>query len=40
MEGTDCSADDMKTYLEHTLGGLGNGVLESNPSRLLVSNKV
>lgn len=38
--GTDCTAEEMKNALEHSLGGLGNGVLTSNLSRVLVSNKV
>ena len=40
MDGTGCTADEMMTYLEHTLGGLGDSVLDSNESRLLVSDKV
>ena len=40
MDGTDCSAEEMKKSLEHTLGGLGNGILDYDPDRVLVSNKV
>jgi len=40
VDGIDCTADEMKKSLEHTLGGRGDSVLDSNESRLLVSNKV
>jgi len=40
VDGTDCTAEQMMTHLEHTLGGLGDDMLESYPSRILVSNKV
>ena len=40
MDGTDCTAEEMSKALEHTLGGLGNSVVDYNPSRVLVSNKV
>ena len=40
MDGTDCTAEEMSKALEHTLGGLGNSVVDYDPSRVLVSNKV
>ena len=40
VDGTDCTAEEMSEALEHTLGGLGNGVLDNDPSRILVSSKV
>ena len=40
MDGTDCTAEEMSEALEHTLDGHGNSVVDNNPSRLLVSNKV
>ena len=40
MDGTDCTAEEMKKSLEHTLGGLGNGILDYDPDRVLVSKKV
>ena len=36
----DCTAEEMSKALEHTLGGLGIGVVDNDPSRILVSNKV
>ena len=36
----DCSAEVMRDALEHSLGFLDNSVLTSDPSRMLVSNKV
>jgi len=36
----DCSAEEMRDALEHSLGILDNSVLASNASRMLVSNKV
>ena len=36
----DCEANETRALLNHTLGGLGNGVLGSDPSRVLVSGKV
>jgi len=40
VDGTECSAEQMEKSLDQTLGGRGNSVLDSNKSRLLVSNKV
>ena len=40
VDGNDCSAEEMKTSLEHTLGGLGNSLLDYDPDRVLVSKKV
>ena len=40
MDGTDCTAEEMSKALEHALGGLGNSVVDYDPSRVLVSNKV
>jgi len=40
VDGTSCTAEEMKKSLEHTLGGLGNGILDYDPERVLVSNKV
>ena len=40
MDGNDCTAEEMSKALEHTLGGLGNSVVDHDPSRVLVSKKV
>ena len=40
MGRTDCTAEEMKKSLEHTLGGLGNSILDYDPDRVLVSEKV
>ena len=40
MDGTDCTAEEMSKALEHSLGGLGNSVLDNDPNRILVSEKV
>ena len=40
MDGTDCTAEEMSKALEHSLGDRGNGKLDNDPSRVLVSNKV
>ena len=40
MDGTDCTAEEMKKSLEHTLAGIGNSVLDYDPQRVLVSKKV
>ena len=40
VDGTDCTAEEMSKALEHSLGGLGNGMVDNDPSRTLVSNKV
>ena len=40
VDGTDCTAEEISKALEHTLGGLGNHVVDYDPSRILVSNKV
>ena len=40
VDGTDCTAEEMSKALEHSLGGRGNSVLDNDPSRILVSNKV
>lgn len=38
--GSDCTADEMRIALEHSLGGSGYNVLDNDPSSVLVSNKV
>ena len=40
VDGTDCTAEEMSKALEHALGGLGNSVVDYDPSGVLVSNKV
>jgi len=40
VDGTDCTAEELKKSLEHTLGGLGNSILDYDPDRVLVSEKV
>ena len=40
MDGTDCTAEEMSKALEHSLGALGNSILDIDSSRILVSNKV
>ena len=40
VDGTDCTAEEMSKALEYSLGGSGNNVLDDDPSRVLVSNKV
>jgi len=40
VEGTDCTVNEMKMSLEHTLGALGNSILDYDPYRVLVSKKV
>ena len=40
VDGTDCTAEEMSKALEHSLGDRGNGKLDNDPSRVLVSNKV
>ena len=40
VDDTDCTAEEMSEGLEHSLGGLGNSVVDNNPNRILVSNKV
>ena len=40
VDGTDCSAEEMERSLEHTLGGLGNSILDYDPDRVLASEKV
>jgi len=40
VKGTSCTAEEMKKSLEHTLGALGNSILDYNPKRMLVSKKV
>ena len=37
---TDCTADEMKSALDHSLGFRGNSEVTKYPSRLLVSKKV
>ena len=37
---TNCSADEMKSALDHSLGFRGNSEVTKNPSRVLVSDKV
>ncbi|XP_065917614.1 gamma-aminobutyric acid type B receptor subunit 1-like [Dysidea avara] len=39
VDGTDCSAEEMERSLEHTLGGLGNSILDYDPDRVLASEK-
>ena len=40
VDGTDCTAEEMSKGLEHSLGSRGNGALDNDPSRVLVSDKV
>ena len=40
VDGTDCTAEEMSKALEHSVGARGNGKLDNDPSRILVSNKV
>ena len=40
VDGTDCTAEEMRKALEHSVGARGNGRLDNDPSRVLVSNKV
>jgi len=40
VEGTDCNVKEMNKTLEHSLGGLGNGIVLNDPTRILVSHKV
>ena len=40
VDGTDCTAEEMSKALEHSVGARGNGRLDNDPSRVLVSNKV
>ena len=40
VDGTDCTAEEMSKALEHSLGALGNSVVDYYPSRILISNKV
>ena len=40
VDDTDCTADEMKSALDHSLGFQGNSELTDDPSRVLVSNKV
>ena len=40
MDGTHCTAEEMSTALEHSLGGRGISILNNNPFRVLVSDKV
>ena len=40
VTNADCSAEEMRDALEHSLGALDNSEITSNASRMLVSNKV
>ena len=40
VDGTDCTAEEMKKSLEHTLEGLAIGLFDYDPDRVLVSKKV
>ena len=40
MDGTDCTAEEMRKALEHSLGGRGKSLFDNNLSRVLVSDKV
>ena len=40
MDGTECTAEEMSEALEHSIGGRENSILDNDPSRILVSNKV
>ena len=40
VDGTDCTAEEMGKALEHSVGARGNGKLDHDLSRVLVSNKV
>ena len=40
VSNANCSAEEMRDALEHSLGVQDNSVLTSDASRILVSNKV
>ena len=40
MDDTNCTAEEMSKSLEHSLGGLGNSVVDNDPNKTFVSNKV
>ena len=40
VDGTDCTAEEMSKALEYSLGGRSNSVVDNDPTRILVSNKV
>ena len=40
VDGTDCTAEEMKKSLEHNLAGIGDSILDYDPERVLVSKKV
>ena len=40
VDDTDCTAEEMSKALEHSISGSGNGILDNNPSRTLISRKV
>ena len=40
VDGTDCTAEEMSKALEHSLGGRGNDILDTDLSTVLVSDKV
>ena len=40
VDGTDCTAEEMSKALEHTIVASGYDILDSDLSRVLVSNKV
>ena len=40
VSDTDCTATEMKDALEHSLTYASNSVVDTNPSRVIVSGKV
>ena len=40
VDGIDCTAEEMSKALEHSISGSGNGILDNNLSRTLISRKV
>ena len=40
VDGTDCTAEEMRRALEHSLGASGINIFDNDLSRVLVSNKV
>ena len=40
VDNSDCTADEMSRALEHSISGTGNGILDNDPSRTLISTKV
>jgi len=40
VDDTDCTIDEMRSALDHSLGFQGNSEFTDNHSRMLVSSKV